>query len=420
MGLFLFRPRIRRRILRSIASALVMTIVSALAISRGRGNQAPLGASISFLNDISKKFPTPKKTGSEKSVRVTENSVPLWKTDLSENSAEDYLSIGRDFIKKKDYKNAMLYLERAANQGSVPAMLALGDQYKRGLGMPRDDVKAFEWFTAAAAKENPVALLEIGNYYDSGKGGVAKSYEHAREYFGKAAAKGNSVAMYRLGVYYREGQGVAKDALAAIKWFSAAAEQKHRWAPHAIAEIYVLGNGVDVNFAEARRWYEKAAASNDIDAKWLLSRLPAKEAFHLEDYEKAARLQRTLAQTTKKEETKFDGRPGPKTAIEFGTLAYYELFARHFEAALKASEQATLLEHDQIWVAVYGVHALMFLGRADEARAAYRDGLTAYQEPLNPEYWREKVLEDFAEFEKRGLTHPQIAEIRQLLTTPAR
>jgi hypothetical protein len=29
--------------------------------------------------------------------------------------------------------------------------------------------------------------------------------------------------------------------------------------------------------------------------------------------------------------------------------------------------------------------------------------------------WEEVVLEDFAEFEKRGLTHPQMAEIKVLL-----
>jgi hypothetical protein len=29
--------------------------------------------------------------------------------------------------------------------------------------------------------------------------------------------------------------------------------------------------------------------------------------------------------------------------------------------------------------------------------------------------WDEVVLKEFAEFEKRGLTHPQMAEIRRLL-----
>jgi hypothetical protein len=350
-------------------------------------------------------------------VQATEKSVAPWNTELREGRAEANLSAGHDFIKKKDYKKARIYLERAANQGSVPAMLALADQYKKGLGAPRDDVKAFKWFKAAAVKEDPAGLLEIGNYYDSGKGGVKKSYERAREYFEKAAAKGNNFAMIRLATYYQKGRGVAKDAVAAIKWYSAAAEQNPR-AAIAIAKMYLEGD-VEINFAEARRWYEKAAA-NDDDAKWLLRRLPAEEAFHLQDYEKAAKLQRTIARETEEEETKSDGRPGPRTAIEYGDLAHYELLARHFEAALEASERATSLGPDQPSMPIYGAHAAMFLGYAEGARAAHRDGPKKYPAPyFNPDYWKEKVLEDFAEFEKAGLTHPQMGEIREMLTKPA-
>jgi TPR repeat protein len=352
-------------------------------------------------------------------VQATQKSVPSWKTELRADPAEADLSAGRDFIKKKDYKKAKLYFERAASQGSVPAMLALADQYKKGLGVPRDDAKAFEWFMAAAVKEDPVGMLEIGDYYEWGKGGIKVDYERAHEYFEKAAAKGNSTAMYRLGVHYREGRAVAKDAHAALKWLSAAAEL-NPGVCKIIAEFYVLGNGVQINFAEARRWYEKGAAANDVNAKELLRRLPAEEAFHLRDYEKAARLQRAVVRDAEKEETKSEGRPGSLTAVELADLAYYELFARHFEAALKASERATSLEPDQPRMPIYGAHAAMFLGYAEGTRAAHRDGPKKYPAPyFNPEYWKKKVLEDFAEFEKAGLTHPQMAEIREMLTKPA-
>jgi hypothetical protein len=36
-------------------------------------------------------------------------------------------------------------------------------------------------------------------------------------------------------------------------------------------------------------------------------------------------------------------------------------------------------------------------------------------ECVNNQTWEDGVLKDFAEFEKHGLTHPQIAEIRSLL-----
>lgn len=59
----------------------------------------------------------------------------------------------------------------------------------------------------------------------------------------------------------------------------------------------------------------------------------------------------------------------------------------------------------------------MFPGRAKEARAAYlgHKGKEVGDQGL----WDEAILKDFAELEKRGLTHPQMAEVRRLLAPAA-
>jgi hypothetical protein len=62
-------------------------------------------------------------------------------------------------------------------------------------------------------------------------------------------------------------------------------------------------------------------------------------------------------------------------------------------------------------------HALMFLGRAKEARAAYLEH--EGKEVAGQGEWDAVAPKDFAEFEKRGLTHPQMAEIRRLLAPAA-
>ncbi|HXW21742.1 MAG TPA: hypothetical protein VEK14_02435, partial [Rhodomicrobium sp.] len=74
---------------------------------------------------------------------------------------------------------------------------------------------------------------------------------------------------------------------------------------------------------------------------------------------------------------------------------------------------ALALEPGELWMATNRAHALMFLGRADEARAAYLEHKG--KEVAGQGVWDEAILKDFAEFEKRGLTHPQMAEIRRLL-----
>jgi tetratricopeptide (TPR) repeat protein len=135
-------------------------------------------------------------------------------------------------------------------------------------------------------------------------------------------------------------------------------------------------------------------------------------AFQGGDYARAAQLRQALAVAIEKGETEADGKPGAATASALGNYAYYALFARDLEAALAASERALALKPDELWLATNRAHALMFLGRMDQAKAAYLEhrGKTVGQKP-----WEAVILEDFAEFEKRGMTHPQMGEMRAAL-----
>ena len=55
------------------------------------------------------------------------------------------------------------------------------------------------------------------------------------------------------------------------------------------------------------------------------------------------------------------------------------------------------------------VHALMLLGRVDEARAVYLN--FRGQKLENGKSWETVILEDFAELRKAGITHPLMHEI---------
>jgi tetratricopeptide (TPR) repeat protein len=135
------------------------------------------------------------------------------------------------------------------------------------------------------------------------------------------------------------------------------------------------------------------------------------------DYTKAVALMKELADMVEKTDTADNGKAGAETARELGGLAWYELLARHFQAALAASERALSLAPDEVWIAGNRAHALMFLGQAEGARAAYLQHRGQRLSFFSNKTEGEAVLEDFAEFEKRGLTHPQMAEIRSLLAT---
>jgi hypothetical protein len=78
--------------------------------------------------------------------------------------------------------------------------------------------------------------------------------------------------------------------------------------------------------------------------------------------------------------------------------------------ALEAADQAISLAPDLVWIYTNRAHALMFLGRSDEARAIYvrYRGQTGVQDGKS---WEVLVLEDFAELRKAALTNPLMDEI---------
>jgi hypothetical protein len=68
---------------------------------------------------------------------------------------------------------------------------------------------------------------------------------------------------------------------------------------------------------------------------------------------------------------------------------------------------------DEIWPNMNRAHALMFLGRADEARALY---LRYRGMKVGEKSWEAVILEDFADLRKAGLTHPLMDEIEKKFT----
>jgi tetratricopeptide (TPR) repeat protein len=102
-----------------------------------------------------------------------------------------------------------------------------------------------------------------------------------------------------------------------------------------------------------------------------------------------------------------------------GSLAYRFILARDFAEALETADEAIALEPDKIWLYTNRAHALMFLGRTDEARSLYLkyQGAKNVQEGKS---WDTIVLADFAELRKAELTNPLMDEIEKSFSqTPA-
>jgi hypothetical protein len=86
--------------------------------------------------------------------------------------------------------------------------------------------------------------------------------------------------------------------------------------------------------------------------------------------------------------------------------------ARDFAMGLEAADQAILIAPKTIWIYANRSHALMCLGRADEARALYLQ-YRGEQKVQGEKSWEAITLEDFAELRTAGLTHPLTDEIEK-------
>src|ERR1039458_8094278 len=75
---------------------------------------------------------------------------------------------------------------------------------------------------------------------------------------------------YLTGEKYYFGEGVAKDAVEAVKWFRKAAEKNHAKAQCALGNCYCSGEGVTKDYVEALNWYRKAAEKNYAGAEFRL------------------------------------------------------------------------------------------------------------------------------------------------------
>ena len=76
----------------------------------------------------------------------------------------------RDLMEDNNFKEAMLQLIPAARSGNADAEELIGVMYAMGLGVKRDDIRAFEWYLRSAMKGHPGAQSGVGWYYEIGRG----------------------------------------------------------------------------------------------------------------------------------------------------------------------------------------------------------------------------------------------------------
>jgi len=158
-----------------------------------------------------------------------------------------------------DYVAALAEFRVLAKHGDPRGENGLGVLYANGLGVPRDDDLAVEWYRKAANQGYRAAQNNLGEMYLQGRG-VERDYATAKYWFTEAASRGDSDAQKNLGLIYYEGWGTPQDPGEAMKWFERAAKHGNAAAQANLAHLFRTGDGVPRNYVMAYAWYGVSAA----------------------------------------------------------------------------------------------------------------------------------------------------------------
>jgi hypothetical protein len=107
----------------------------------------------------------------------------------------------------------------AAASGQRAAQLELAGNYRTGLILAKDEMKAFMLYQLAADQGAPVAQKVLGDLYAEGIG-VARDLVVACQWWGRAARQGGSGPAERnYGTCYLTGTGVTRSEVQALAWW---------------------------------------------------------------------------------------------------------------------------------------------------------------------------------------------------------
>jgi TPR repeat protein len=101
------------------------------------------------------------------------------------------IEAGRDLMDAGKFEEAMKEFLPAARSGNADAEELIGVMYAMGLGVERDDARAFEWYLRSAMKGHPGAQSGVGWYYEVGRGMEAPDLVRAYMWYVLSAIGGD-------------------------------------------------------------------------------------------------------------------------------------------------------------------------------------------------------------------------------------
>jgi len=148
----------------------------------------------------------------------------------------DIVKLGDWYKDEGNLKEAVRFYTSSSLKGNKEGLVRLGDCYRIGVGVQKDEKAAVRCYTLAVEQGHPVAQNHLGSCYFHGMG-VSPDIQKAVTLYTLSANQGYQAAQYNLGLKYRDGVGVERNLFEAKRLLSLSAKQGNLDAQRELTKI---------------------------------------------------------------------------------------------------------------------------------------------------------------------------------------
>lgn len=152
-------------------------------------------------------------------------------------------------LSEGEFDQARLYMEKAAEMGSLDSQIILSNMYTFGYNTAADDQKAFHYTLQAALQQDDDMMVNLAIFYKNGTG-TPVDLDESFYWFSQAAKLNNPSALYGLALCYYYGEGVRQDYQMAMEYAKKAAVSPSEYSQSAANLIK------DLEFENALELYQ--------------------------------------------------------------------------------------------------------------------------------------------------------------------
>lgn len=174
-----------------------------------------------------------------------------------------------------NYPLALKYYEIAAREHHAWASNNLGLMYRDGLGVSKNDKRAYEYFQMASLQHNPWSYVNLADMSFQGRDGPA-DVDEGLAWLEAGRQAGCTVCLIEEAEIYHSGAyGIPADRSRAVWLLDKAAALGDSQARLIIAELHIVGDGVPQSSRKAFEILKELSDTGDGDASTLLGELSA-------------------------------------------------------------------------------------------------------------------------------------------------